>query len=304
VRILKPLALVIVALVGVVGGLEVAFRLGGLTVRGEPLPAADGSTVILCIGDSHTRGLPDPDNYPAQLERILNERAAGRYRVVNVGVAGMNTAQIRSRLPRYLAYYRPALVMHWAGINNFWNLSERGLWRGGVLRALLDRSRVAHFLRVTFFYRRLRHETLDAPAPEVRNWPGPDPHSVVTFAGVEEEIRGEEGQLSVAEVETATAADLRAMMRMVRDGGIPMYLVTYSWWDGYWRSVNAAVRAVSAELGVPYVDGRTAVRAARAEAPGAQLFDAWVHPMPLVYRHVAEQAYRLLVDEEVVVPTP
>jgi hypothetical protein len=301
-RLLKVTILGSVILAGIVLVLELAFRLGGLTI-GEPLPAPDGSAVVLCVGDSHTLGRRDPDNYPFELERILNARSGGRYRVINAGVGGMNTAQIRARFDRFLDYYRPAVVLHWAGINNYWNLAERGARRTGLVAALVEHSRVVHLVRVALFYHRLRRETLDRPSSHVVGFLGPQAHARLKFAEREETIAWERGEnLSLEQIAAVTRADLTAMMAAARGRGIPMLLLAYASWDGYWRPVNEAVLAVSAASGVSYVDTGLAAAAAEREAPGAQLFDNWAHPTPIVYRQIAEEVYRTLVTQGLVAP--
>ena len=139
------------------------------------LELADGSRVVLCVGDSHTRGRPDPDNYPAALEQILNARTGERWRVINLGVPGQNTGQVRLRFERYLAYYRPTVVLHWGGINNGWNQAERDGSRG-FLATLVEHSRLIRFLRVALFYRGLERRVLadtHGPVPELRGPPAP-----------------------------------------------------------------------------------------------------------------------------------
>jgi len=283
--------------------LEGAFRVGGLWVAGAPRPDEAGNTVILCVGDSHTRGRAGLENYPAQLERILNERTTRRYRVINLGVPGQNTAEVRARFAHYLDYYRPAIVLHWAGINNFWNRAEREGPAPGLLTRIADASRVVRFVRVALLYRRLHVDAIAEPIPQEHSVPGPQKDFWVDFGGVKELIRSEPGtDLSVAETHDVTRDDLQGMMQLARQRGIPMYLVTYAWWGGYFKAVNQAIEEVSSEFGVPYVDEAVAARAAAQEAPGAQLYDAWIHPMPIVYRQVAEEAYRTLVSQLLVAP--
>jgi lysophospholipase L1-like esterase len=303
VRVLKPVVTALAALAGVVLVLELAFRLGGMWMGGAPRPAADGRTVVLCVGDSHTRGRPDPGNYPAQLERILNERADRPYRVVNLGVPGMNTAQVRERFERYLAYYRPAIVVHWAGINNFWNHARREEARAPLAR-LADASRLVRVARVALFYRRLGRETIDAPRIQGNGLIGKDAYVHVNFGGLEENIRGQPGDhLPRTEVEKLTRDDLTAMLRTAREHRIPMFLVAYGYFfGGYYAPVNQAIREVSDAFGVPWVNAGKGVAGAHAEAPGAKLFDTWVHPMPVLYKHIAEQAYETLVGAGAVRP--
>ena len=54
--------------------------------------AADGRTKVACVGDSITygHGLADRarESYPAQLQRLLDERSPGEYEVRNFGNSG------------------------------------------------------------------------------------------------------------------------------------------------------------------------------------------------------------------------
>jgi hypothetical protein len=301
--IVRLLALVLASALAIVLVLELAFRLGGLWVAAAPVPAPDGSTVVLCVGDSHTYGRPDPDNYPAQLERILNERARGRYRVINVGVPGMNTAQVRARFERNLAYYRPAIVLHWAGINNFWNIAERGQDESLAAR-LADESRLVRFVRVALFYRRLSEEQFGDPVTTHHGKVGKDGHFHVKQGADEEDVlSAPTDSLPADEVGRVTREDLSAMMQIAWERRIPMYLVAYSFFaGGYYVPVNEAVRTVSETFNVPYVKAGAAVPAAKAEAPNEKLFDAWVHPTPILYKHIAGEVYRILVSQGVVTP--
>ena len=306
-RILRRIAAAGALLVGLVVLLEVLFRVGGLWVGAMPAAERDGATVVLCIGDSHTRGRRDPDNYPFQLERMLNERTDRRWRVVNVGIPGQNTAQVRNRFERYLAYYRPAAVLHFGGVNNGWNHVETDVWRRGWVARLLEQSRVVRFVRVTLFYRRLARATYDEPQIKLRQWSELERSMYhVNFGGVEEDISTEsqtEGaRLPEDVVERVTYDDLAAMMRMARDRHVPMFLVMYPLRDLVFEPVNRMVERVSAEFGVPFVDSPAAVRAL-GERPVDELYDTWAHPTPILYRQIAEEAYRLLVRQGIATET-
>src|SRR5687767_7652500 len=83
-------------------------------VKQEERPPEPGEVRILCVGDSHTYGVgvsPD-ESYPSQLERLLRARGV-HARVVNAGVPGQNSSQLRERLPAKLAEYRPQVVLVW-----------------------------------------------------------------------------------------------------------------------------------------------------------------------------------------------
>ncbi len=109
--------------------IEVLLRLGTFFVYDPSAKGwrPDASIRILAVGDSHTYGgtVPKGQEYPAQLQRFLDEAAPGVYSVLNVGIPGMNTSQVRNRLPLHLARWNPDLVLLWCGVNNTFNQTER-----------------------------------------------------------------------------------------------------------------------------------------------------------------------------------
>jgi lysophospholipase L1-like esterase len=280
-----------IAALGLVS-LEAAFRLAALFVPGPPAVGPEGQTVVLCVGDSHTRGRPDPDNYPVELERLLNQGGDRPYRVINLGVPGISTAEIAARFERYLDHYRPAIVLHWAGINNGWNGNESARGTPGIGAWLAQHSRVARLVQVLLFYRRLRSETL-----ELRDWQGERARWRLAFGGFLEEIETDfsGAQLPQDEVEMLTRNDLSRMMDVARQRAIPMFLVTYPLFGGYYDVVNRAIVGVSANFDVPHVDSFVAVEELEQRMPQQERFDASLHPTPPLYRQIAREAYRLLV---------
>jgi len=284
--------------------LESALQLAHWLSDGDLLAVRDDATIVLCVGDSHTRGRPSPDNYPAALETLLNERTSRRYRVINVGVPGFSTNDVRKRFSRLLDYYHPAIVLHWAGINNGWNHPQSQVNRSRLVTWVLDHSRVVRFVRVAIFYRRLFSETVDTSGIEVRDWQGQWMRWHVDIAGVEEDIQTNFGdELPSDRVEGITREDLHAMMQAARERSTPMYLITYPFWTGPYDPVNRAIREVSAEFSVPFVDSLVSVKSVKKRAPDERLFDPSIHPMPIVYREIAEDVYRMLVGEGRVTPT-
>lgn len=83
----------------------------------------DNKNLILCVGDSFTEsfGATEGNDYPAQLERIINKHALQKYTVLNFGRSGKNTSQIAMEVPLYIRNYRPSLVVLLAGSANYWN---------------------------------------------------------------------------------------------------------------------------------------------------------------------------------------
>lgn len=79
--------------------------------------------VIICVGDSFTEsiGSTDGNDYPSQLERIINRDTNHHYTVLNFGRSGKNTAQIALEVPAYIKNYKPGLIVLMAGSANYWN---------------------------------------------------------------------------------------------------------------------------------------------------------------------------------------
>ena len=101
----------IVAIVG-----ELTLQLVAATSRVRLRASHQGPPVeILCVGDSHTYGLGVKawESYPGQLA------SAGV--VVNAGIPGTNSAQLRARLGDWLLEHEPFYVVILVGVNNLWN---------------------------------------------------------------------------------------------------------------------------------------------------------------------------------------
>lgn len=124
---------VALALVAALVGAEICLQLAALVVglavapRGDVGTARRADLTILCVGDSHTYGLPLPveESYPAQLEATLAARHPDvDVQVVNLGIPGLNSAFVANRLERQLLQLRPDVVIVWVGVNNRWNAIE------------------------------------------------------------------------------------------------------------------------------------------------------------------------------------
>ena len=298
-RLARIGGVVVVGPLALLALLELGLRVEG-AVRSRPTdrPPAD-TTVVMCIGDSDTRGSADPDNYPFQLQRVLDRRAPRRYRVVNLGVPGMTTGQLRARLARWLAYYRPSATILWGGLNDGWR-QDGTPWRRRVIARLGSRSRAVQFVRLVAFTGGLRFQRLETAGFEAADWRDIRAVWRVDFAGEREEIANVPGDpLPPDEVEATTRADVRAIAESARAARSRVYAITYALPGGYFRTADHAVRAVAGELGFPVVDIAAVVDRLRKEVPGEPLFDATVHPRPILYRGVADAVYATLVADGV-----
>lgn len=126
-QIKKALVSCAAVLVAFLALIELGIRLGWYFVPDRGGAWDPGAEVrILCVGDSHTWGasVERSESYPGRLEAVLQERAPGTYGVMNLGVPGMNTSQLRNRVPEWIARYDPDVIIVWAGVNKEWNVAE------------------------------------------------------------------------------------------------------------------------------------------------------------------------------------
>ena len=84
---------------------------------------------ILCLGDSFTQGVGAATGYdwPTQLSVLIDRLTGpGEWDVVNWGVAGQNSSQVRERGESFVAEYpdRAKIVVFAAGLNNQYNFQN------------------------------------------------------------------------------------------------------------------------------------------------------------------------------------
>jgi lysophospholipase L1-like esterase len=261
---------------------------------------AGASRRVLCVGDSHTYGalVRREDAFPAQLQRLLEQREPGVWSVVNLGVPGLSSTQVRNRLPLWLARYQPDVVVAWSGVNDSWNVSEVDQTRGGLalrLEQIALRSRVYRLLRV-----KLHDLALERDLAQSRR--------VWEVAGVEGALSEEEtwtvrrdGRVEKitnrrlapdtyapdAEIEARAEADYAAMAGTARAAGAALVLIQYPMDAGMFAAANRAMRRAGERFGIPIVDSP----AAQARVPPDQHEWLWAgHPNGAIYREIARDA--------------
>jgi len=108
--------------------LEVTLRIVGFVHNKKNIEKQFGKTAItkdlvICVGDSFTEsfGSTEGNDYPSQLERIINQHHDHPCTVLNFGRSGKNTSQIGIEMPVYIKNYKPHLIILMAGSANYWN---------------------------------------------------------------------------------------------------------------------------------------------------------------------------------------
>lgn len=258
---------------------------------------------ILCVGDSHTygAGIPPGESYPVHLQKFLNARAPGDYSVVNLGVPGMNTAQVLKRLPQFVFLYKPEAVIVWVGINNAWNRADMDLRESGLLvrlDGLLTRSRLYRLVRVRMHDRRLDHELKYDFYPSRLEIKGPgfvNPRStmILSRGGRREIIQHRPGaRRDDPAIRERRRKDFEAMAAYLRAAGIRLILVTYPIDQGIHRGTNQAIRSVALRHRIPLVDSRASL----ARLPRGKRKFIWAaHPTGPIYREIARDVADLLL---------
>ncbi len=85
----------------------------------KPLNKDDKAIRILCLGESTTFGLgaKREDNYPAQLNGLLEEKYSNEFLVYNKGIPGTTSSDILLRIERSINETNPSLVILLCGAN-------------------------------------------------------------------------------------------------------------------------------------------------------------------------------------------
>ncbi|MEZ5333229.1 MAG: GDSL-type esterase/lipase family protein [Thermoanaerobaculia bacterium] len=291
--------------------LEVGLRIAAAFVGSRPVPVATESAerIILAAGDSNVYGwgCSEDDAYPGQLQERLDERYPEVFRVVNVGLPGLNSTEVVDRLDGWLDRYRPTMVLLTVGVNNGW---MRGL--GGDPEARPEALPALRILRLLRLLRVSWRRLLDGPPRTGR----PELERVVSDDGrvVEQRDRstGEvllrhRGNPSHRKPYTTDAAvrvlrrDLSEIHRKTLRRGARLVLLTYAGFelpdrrsqlDEETTRTNAEMRRLARERGLELVDVRR--RFLRLLPPGAPRSDLFLsegesHPNARGYEEIVDQ---------------
>ncbi len=102
---------------------------------------------ILALGDSTTAQQIGAESWPKELEKILNtKRKDLKFVIYNEGIPGTTTALVLSRLPNYLSYYQPDMVITMIGINDF----SEYMFRYNIIKSKLKTPKLVYWLIETY----------------------------------------------------------------------------------------------------------------------------------------------------------
>ncbi len=107
--------------------LEITLRIVGFAFKSNEAETQivndDGKLVVLCIGDSFTYGVGSTkgNDYPSQLETLLQENTEQEVIVINRGRCAQNSSQVIEKLQEDLNSCNPDLVIMLFGMANSWN---------------------------------------------------------------------------------------------------------------------------------------------------------------------------------------
>jgi hypothetical protein len=253
------------------------------------------------VGDSHTYGAPLPaeESYPSQLQDRLDAHSQGTYRVVNLGIPGINSAMVSHRFEDNLVRYRPDLVILWVGANNIWNEQETEAWDEGDGSGWLRRAVLR--IKLVRLFRFLTGGVAAAGGgrAERLQW---SPQKSATWQLGDETIHLEsQRDARVPEVRAGRGAriDLAHMVGVAPALDVPILLVTYPYPYPVFAYANDAVRAVAREANVDLVE--TTADMARASADGHTVDDLFVlaagpHPRGLLYGYIVDSMAPLVLS--------
>ena len=122
--LLQKIAFIIFGICSALIIIELGLRIGGRAffysqeLRNQTSLKQKGEYRILCLGES-TTAFGGKYSWPAQLEKILNDRNVGvRFKIINKGIPGCDSSVQLSHLNNNLKMYSPNLVVAMLGIND------------------------------------------------------------------------------------------------------------------------------------------------------------------------------------------
>ena len=290
---------------GVPGAQYQKWQMNNLGFRGPEVRAE--TTRVVCLGSSETFGLYEPagQEYPRQLERLLDSKEKNNIQVVNAAVVGDTLAAAWHRLPYIANKVQPSFaVIYPSPASYIWLPWVRDEPRANAGIAAPSPARNAHLeFRVEDRVRTLLKQTIP---PNIQTW-----------------LRRRETEREVARNRYAVMSQvpeeniirfrthLERLVASLRERGVEPVLVTHATYFGLnsseadremliaWRKfypmlseegfinleqrVNDSIRSVAAQQHIVLVD------AARQIPPGSEYFADFSHFTALGAAFIAER---------------
>ncbi len=298
--LLRKLALLALGIVLSLALAEGILQLGALVVSltGRQPPKAwetSGRARVLCIGDSNTFGLwlPPSDSYPAQLERLWNERfESPKLEVLNLGIPGTNSSRVVRDYDRILRAFEPDLVLLQVGVNDAWTRPFEEDDDPQPEADWLGWSRVAKLIGMAV-------RTPDSAELEMDGTRNPlgvlAGHDVVVRYGDETFEWGYEEDPPQDSREILERG-LRKLVEKTQSAGVPMAILNYASRWGLYPFANPIIDRVAEETKTLWVDvtGAFEPLCSTSDCPDFLLRDQ--HPTARGQRVVAESTIDVLLD--------
>jgi len=118
--------------------------------RGEEFNTqkSEGIIRIIMMGDSVTFGItPETCPYPAQLQRLFDEKYPDQFEIINAGVEGYSSEYVLKRLKHDILQYQPDIITVHAGWNDLYAINPESPW------SYKKMSSLANFLNKFYIYK-------------------------------------------------------------------------------------------------------------------------------------------------------
>jgi hypothetical protein len=254
---------------------------------------------VLCVGDSHTygAGVRAEEAYPAQLQHFLDDAAPGVYAVMNRGVPGFTSTQVRRHLPQWIAELEPTIVVAVAGANNVWNVSETDDADAGWqsrLAALALRLRIVRFVQSWRAHREL-DATLDHSQLPFGDRPkyqlGAD--SYVDWGDGGERILNKNRKGAVDDAVMRQAIDdYEKLAQIARDRRVRLIFLGYPAPNKLFTPLTDAMRLIAMREHAEFVDAAAALRRI---PPGQLTFTFGLHAGPVALTEIARDLAKAIL---------
>ncbi len=282
---------------------EVFFRIGGLiaykTMIDNNKVSDDADNVILCLGDSSTLGTGSSDNdkfsYPSQLQTILDNNTDMKFKVINLGIGGLNSSQLVNRLNKNILKYKADILIVQIGENDYHTVNESNIIKyydvGFLKRVLLSTELLLNYSKVYRFFK-LTYFSLNTGNAVYDN----------AFEDVEPDTKRTKGKIyryhltdpsSAIALASLIKDNFTKIVQISKDHNVKLIFMRYH--IGGYSSIHFYQEQLFQQLGVPYINNRTLF--IEAEKRGINPFgsDKW-HPGDAGYLLIAKSIWNKMVS--------